>query len=61
MEQVDRGEVDQVERTKHTENLHTQDKARERDAPKAKEEVVKVCTKCNQHEQVLRSEWQRGC
>ena len=29
-EQRDRGEVDQEERTKRTENLHTQDKARER-------------------------------
>ena len=39
MEQGDR-EVDQEVRTKRTENLHTQDKPRERDAMKAKEDVV---------------------
>ena len=62
MEQGDRGEVDQEERTKRTENLHTLDKARERDAKKAKEEVVKKVAEsmheCNQHERVLRSEQQ---
>ena len=35
MGQVDRGEVEQEERRKRTENLHTH-----RDAKKAKEEVV---------------------
>ena len=58
-EQEDRGEVDQEERTKRTNNLHTQDKAGERDAKKAKEEAVKNVAEsmheCNQHERVLRS------
>ena len=63
-EEGDRGgAVDQEERTKRTENLHTQDKARERDATKAKEEAVKNVAEsmheCDQHERVLRSEQQR--
>ena len=55
-------QVDQEERTKRTENLHTQDEARERDATQAKEEVVKNVAEgmhgCNRHERVLRSEQQ---
>ena len=39
--QVERGEDQQEERTKRTENLHTQDMARERVAKKAKDEAVK--------------------
>ena len=48
-------ETRREERTKRAENLHTQDKARERDATKAKEEAVKDVAEsmheCNQHEQ----------
>ena len=53
-----------MERTKRTENLHTQEKDRERRQQMAKEEAVKKVAEsmheCNQRERVLRSDQQRG-
>ena len=46
VEQGDREDVDQEERTKRTENLHIQDKARERDATTAKEEASRTSLLC---------------
>ena len=47
---------------KRTENLHNQDKARERDARKAKKDpvtdVAESVRECNWHERVLRNEQQ---